>query len=53
MKLISEREKDLADARAPVRRFGKTLDRQYLLPKLQELAEALGRPDILATFRDV
>jgi hypothetical protein len=47
MKLVSEREKDLADARALLRRFGKSLDHTYLLPKLQELSEALSRPDIL------
>lgn len=47
MKLISEREKDLADARALLRRFGRSLDRGYLLPKVRELAEALARPDIL------
>jgi hypothetical protein len=52
MKLISEREKDLADARALLRRFGKSLDRGYLEPKLQELAEALARPDIVARFRE-
>lgn len=51
MKLISEREKDLADARALLRRFKHTLDRGYLLPKIEEMAEALSRPDILATFR--
>jgi hypothetical protein len=47
MKLVSEREKDLADARALLHRFGKSLDRAYLLPKLQELSEALSRPDII------
>jgi hypothetical protein len=51
MKLVSEREKDLADARALLRRFGKSLDQIYLLPKLQELSEALSRPDILQIFK--
>jgi hypothetical protein len=50
MKLVSEREKDFADAKALLRRFGKSLDRAYLLPKLQELSEALSRPDILQIF---
>ncbi len=50
MKLVSEREKDLADARALLRRFRKSLDRDYLLPKLQELAAALARPEIVAMF---
>lgn len=47
MKLLSTREKDLADARALLRRFGKSLDRAYLLPKLKEAAEGLDRPEIL------
>jgi len=50
MKLVSEREKDLADAKALLRRFGPSLNRAYLLPKLEELAEALSRPDILKLF---
>jgi hypothetical protein len=52
MKVVSEREKDLADARALVRRFRKTIDRAYLLPKLQEIADALARPEILTMFRE-
>ena len=52
MKLVSERRKDLDDARGLLRRFGPTLDRAYLLPKLEELAEALARPDILENFRN-
>jgi hypothetical protein len=50
MKLLSEREKDLTDAKALLRRFGPSLDRAYLLPKLEELAETLSRPDILKLF---
>ncbi len=50
MKLVSEREKDLSDARALLRRFGKSLDRDYLVPKLEELAAALARPAILTIF---
>jgi hypothetical protein len=50
MKMLSEREKDLTDAKALLRRFGPLLDRAYLLPKLEELAEALSRPDILKLF---
>lgn len=52
MKLISEREKDLEDARRLLRRFRASLDRAYLGPQLQELAEALGRPEILRTLQD-
>ncbi len=51
MKLVSEREKDLADAKALLRRFGPALDRAYLLPKLEELSEALARPGIIEIFR--
>lgn len=52
MKLLSTREKDHSDAAALVRRYGKSLDRDYLLPKLKEAAEALDRPDILGWFQD-
>jgi hypothetical protein len=51
VELISERPKDITDARMLLRRFEKTLDREYLEPKLEERAEALARPDILAAFR--
>lgn len=51
MKLVSTRLKDRADAEALLRRYGRTLDRAYLLPKLQEVAQALDRPDILDLFR--
>ena len=51
MKLVSEREKDLEDARRLLRRHRKSLDRGYLETRLAELAEALGRPEILQTFR--
>lgn len=51
MKLISERQKDLADARALLRRYRESLDLSYLMPKLEELAEALAQPDILEIAR--
>jgi Nucleotidyl transferase AbiEii toxin, Type IV TA system len=51
MKIISEREKDLTDARALLRRFRTSLDFDYLMPKLEELAEALAQPDILEVVR--
>ncbi len=51
MKLISEREKDLLDARALLRRFKSSLDLNYLMPKLEDLAGGLARPDILETVR--
>ena len=51
MKLISERQKDLNDARALLRRYGETLDRGYLAPQVEALAAALARPDMLSIFR--
>ncbi len=50
MKIISTREKDLNDARALLRRYRDSLDREYLFPKLTEIAEGLDRPDILRIF---
>lgn len=47
MKLISERAKDVEDARRLIRRFRATLDRAYLEPKLRELSEAFARQDLL------
>jgi len=47
MKAMSEREKDLEDARRLVRRHAASLDRRYLEPLLRQLAEAMARPDIL------
>jgi hypothetical protein len=51
MKMISEREKDLDDARKLIRRFGSSLDVGYLEPRLVEITEALAIPDRLALFR--
>jgi len=46
MKLVSERPRDREDAERLLRRFGGTLDREYLMPLLKNLADALGRPEI-------
>jgi hypothetical protein len=51
MKLISERPKDLDDARRLIRRFRSELDRIYLEPKLRQFAGALARPDIFDTYQ--
>ena len=51
MKLVSVRPKDLSDARALLRRFRTSIDLDYLMPKLGELAEALSQPDILEIVR--
>jgi predicted nucleotidyltransferase len=50
MKLVSEREKDAEDARRLLVRFKGKIDRDYLEPRLSELAEALARPGILEVF---
>lgn len=52
MKLMSERPKDLEDARRLIRRFRATLDRGYLAPKLRELADALARTDIMQIYEN-
>jgi hypothetical protein len=51
MKLVSERRKDLDDVRGLLRRHSQAVDREYLVPKLVELAEALARPDIISIFQ--
>jgi hypothetical protein len=51
MKLISERQKDLEDARRLIGRFRDSIDRAYLEPRLIQLAEALARPGIVEVFR--
>jgi len=50
MKLVSERPKDRDDASKLLWRFRRTLDREYLEPRLREISEALDAPDILTTF---
>src|SRR5450432_1462538 len=40
MKLISERQKDIDDARRLLRRHANSLDRAYLSPIVEELSEA-------------
>ncbi len=45
-KIISDRDRDVTDARALVRRHVRVLDRAYVEPRIQELADALERPDI-------
>jgi hypothetical protein len=49
-KLLSERPKDYEDARLLIRYHRRTLDREYLAPRVAEMAEALGRPDMLAAL---
>lgn len=47
MKIISERPRDVADAEALVRLRARELDRDYLEPRIRELATALERADII------
>ncbi len=46
MKIISDRERDLADAEAMIRRRAGKLDLGYLEPRIAELARLLDRPEI-------
>ena len=50
-KVISERPRDREDVRGIVRRQGSKLDRAYLDPLVEQLAEALAQPDILEAYR--
>lgn len=47
MKIISERERDLADAEKITHRRLPELDLDYLEPRIRELAELLGRTEIV------
>lgn len=51
MKIISERDRDIADARAVVARRLSDLDLAYLEPRVVEMAAILDRPEILARYR--
>ena len=50
-KIISHRDRDLQDVKAILHRLGPHLDRDYLEPRLQDLAEALERPDIWSNYQ--
>ena len=52
MKIVSDRERDVADARAIVQRRLRELDRNYLEPRISELSSLLDRPDILARWEE-
>ena len=53
MKAFAARPKDWMDAEGIVARQGRRLDRAYILPRLQELSEAVYRPEILVAARRV
>ncbi len=48
MKIISDRPKDIDDARQVVTRQRSALDMEYLTPRVAELADLLGRPELLS-----
>jgi hypothetical protein len=52
MKIISERPRDLDDARGVASRRFSELDLAYLEPRLHELAELLERPEVEARWAD-
>jgi len=51
MKIVSDRPRDLADAEAILRRRRDELDREYLEPRVRELAAALERDEILERWK--
>lgn len=53
LKIVSERPKDLQDLREVVGAVGASLDRAYLDPIVNALAEDLGRPEIRERFHSL
>ena len=49
-KIVSDRDQDLRDVEAILKRRRATLDRDYLDPRIQELAEGLERQDIWMNY---
>ncbi len=49
-KIVSKRDRDLADAKAIVLRRLSGLDLAYLEPRIQELADLLSRPEISSAW---
>lgn len=52
-KIISERERDRSDVADLLRRRRDTLDREYLDPRVHELAVILERPEIEERYRSL
>jgi len=50
MKIVSDRDRDITDARAIVKRRLSELDRSYLELRINEPSELLERPDIRARW---
>lgn len=51
-KIVSQRERDLADARGVVLRRLPDLDTAYLEPRIEELSRLLDRPEIALRWRE-
>lgn len=52
MKIISDRARDAADVEQILIRQREHLDRAYLDPRIDELAQILDRPDLRARYRE-
>jgi len=53
LKIVSERERDLADVEALLRRRRTEIDRSYLDPRVHELATLLMRPELERRYLDL
>jgi len=51
LKIISTRDRDRADVEGIVGRLRAQLDREYLEPRIEELAQLLDRPEILEDWK--
>jgi hypothetical protein len=52
-KLLADRNKDRDDIKGLLRTLGKTLDRTYLDPLVEQLADSTYRPEILERYRSL
>jgi len=52
-KLLADRDRDREDLKGIFKRQGKTLDRTYLDPLVEQLAESTYRPEILTRYRSL
>ena len=50
-KIVSHRERDRGDVEGLIETRRADLDRDYLDPRIEELAQALDQPQILARYR--
>jgi hypothetical protein len=52
-KIISERPKDIEDAKKILIKQRKIINRRYLSPKIRELSKSLSRPEIMKIYSEV